>query len=123
MSQTGRATVLLMYKFAFLFSDEVVAGSVATITTLVTDLCVVSLEGLVLFDTIWNIQQTNLHKVTTGFKTLLYQFSGAPNVTFRTISVRKTTSRIFGTFVVKISCLPASPRIFEHLKNGLIAHF
>ena len=27
-------------------------------------------------------------------------------------------SRIFGTVVVKISCLPASPRIFEHLKHG-----
>ena len=23
----------------------------------------------------------------------------------------------------KICCLPASPRIFEHLKNGIIAHF
>ena len=22
----------------------------------------------------------------------------------------------------KISCLPASPRVFEHLKNGIIAH-
>ena len=32
-------------------------------------------------------------------------------------------SRIFGTFVVKISCLPASPRIFEHLKNDITAHF
>ena len=33
-------------------------------------------------------------------------------------------SRIFGTFVViYISCLPASPRIFEHPKNGIIAHF
>ena len=31
-------------------------------------------------------------------------------------------SRIFGTFIV-ILCLPASPRIFEHLKNGIIAHF
>ena len=31
-------------------------------------------------------------------------------------------SRIFGTFVVKfLACLP--PRIFEHLKNGIIAHF
>ena len=56
MSQTGRATVLLVYKFAFLFSDEVVAGSVAMVTTSVTDLCVVSLEGLVLFDTVWNLQ-------------------------------------------------------------------
>ena len=33
-------------------------------------------------------------------------------------------SRIFGTFVVtEISCLPASRKIFEHLKNGIIAHF
>ena len=33
-------------------------------------------------------------------------------------------SRIFGTlFCRKISCLPASPRIFEHLKNCIIAHF
>ena len=23
----------------------------------------------------------------------------------------------------QISCLPASPRIYEHLKNGIIAHF
>ena len=23
----------------------------------------------------------------------------------------------------KMSCLPASPTIFEHLKNGIIAHF
>ena len=32
-------------------------------------------------------------------------------------------SRIFGTFVVKfIACL-VSPRIFEHPKNSIIAHF
>ena len=30
-------------------------------------------------------------------------------------------SRIFGTFVVKfLACLPACPRIFEHLKNGIL---
>ena len=56
MSQMGRVTVLLMYKFSFLFGDEVVAGSVATVTTSATDLCAVSLEGLVLFDTVWNLQ-------------------------------------------------------------------
>ena len=56
MSQTGRATVLLMEKFVFSFSDEVVAGSIPTATTSVMDLCIVSLEGLVLFDTIWNLQ-------------------------------------------------------------------
>ena len=32
-------------------------------------------------------------------------------------------SRIFGAFFVKIFCLPASPKIFEHLKNGIIDHF
>ena len=31
-------------------------------------------------------------------------------------------SRIFGTFVVKFLS-PASPRIFEQLTNGIIAHF
>ena len=33
-------------------------------------------------------------------------------------------SRIFRTlFCCKIACLPASPRIFEHLKNAITAHF
>ena len=33
-------------------------------------------------------------------------------------------SRIFGTlFCCKLSCLPASPKIFERLKNGIIAPF
>ena len=32
-------------------------------------------------------------------------------------------SIIFGTFVVKfLACLP-SPRLFEHLKNGIMAYF
>ena len=42
-----------------------------------------------------------------------------------TCSVDDLRSRIFGTFVAKfleISCLPASPGIFEHLKKGIIAH-
>ena len=39
----------------------------------------------------------------------------APNDNFRKISVRNIFS--------KISCLTASPRIFEHLKNGIIAYF
>ena len=29
----------------------------------------------------------------------------------------------FRNICCKISCLPASPRIFEHLKSGIIAHF
>ena len=31
-------------------------------------------------------------------------------------------SRIFGNFFFLISCLLASPRIFEHLKNCIIVH-
>ena len=50
--------------------------------------------------------------------------SGAPNDNFRKISVRKTICDLeFSEHLFKISCLPASPRIFEHLKNGIIAHF
>ena len=36
--------------------------------------------------------------------------------------LRKVVSLFLGTFC-KISCLSASPRIFEHLKNGIHAHF
>ena len=52
--------------------------------------------------------------------------SGAPNENFRKniCSEDDLRSRIFGTlFCCKISCLPASPRIFKHLKNGKITHF
>ena len=51
--------------------------------------------------------------------------SGAPNGNFREniCSEDHLRTRIFGTFVVKFSCLPASPRIFEHLQNGIITHF
>ena len=47
-------------------------------------------------------------------------YSGAPNVKFWKISVRKTIWD--WDICCKISCLPASPRIFEHLKNVIIAH-
>ena len=49
------------------------------------------------------------------------QFAGehAPNVNFRKKSVRKTIWDLeFRNICCKISCLPASPKIFEHLKNG-----
>ena len=51
---------------------------------------------------------------------------GAPNDNFRknVCSEDDLISRIFETFVVKfLACLPASPRIFEHLKMGVIGHF
>ena len=48
--------------------------------------------------------------------------TGAPNGNFREniCSEDDLRTRIFGTLV---SCLPASPRIFEHLQNGIITHF
>ena len=54
-----------------------------------------------------------------------FGISGAPNDNFRKniCSEDNLRSRIFETFCCKISCLPASPRIFEHLRNGIIAHF
>ena len=51
--------------------------------------------------------------------------AGAPNDNFRKniCSEDDLRSRIFETFFCKISCLSASPRIFEHVKNGMIAYF
>ena len=50
--------------------------------------------------------------------------SGAPKVNFRKISVRKTIGDLeFSEHYCKIPSLPASPRIFEHLQNDIIAHF
>ena len=60
------------------------------------------------------------------FKTTprLGDYSGAPNVNFRKITVRTTIWELeLSKHLCKISCLPSSPRIFEHLKNGIIAHF
>ena len=56
------------------------------------------------------------------------RYTGAPNGNFRKnpkISVRKTRfeNYNFRSICCKISCLPASPRIFEHLQNGIITHF
>ena len=52
------------------------------------------------------------------------QFSGAPNVNFRKISFgRRFEIQNFRNICCKVSSLPASPRILEHLKNGISAHF
>ena len=62
----------------------------------------------------------------TGSEAFPLSISGAPNVNFRKISLRKTIwdlefSEHF--FVKFLACLPPSPRIFEHLKYGIISHF
>ena len=50
--------------------------------------------------------------------------TGAPNVNFRKIYVRKTIWDLeFSKHFCKISCLPASLRIFEPPKNGIISYF
>ena len=49
---------------------------------------------------------------------------GHPTVIFGKISVRKTIWELeFSNICCKISCLPAPPRIFEHLQNAIITHF
>ena len=51
-------------------------------------------------------------------------YQGHPTFSENICSEDDLRSSIFGTLVVKfLACLPASPRIFEHLKNGVIAHF
>ena len=59
------------------------------------------------------------HQVTSGYsiRGTQRQFSG------NMCSEDDLRSRIFGTFVVKFLSLPTSPRIFERLQNGIIAHF
>ena len=55
---------------------------------------------------------------------LWLNIQGHPTTIFGKTSVRKTTWDLeFRNICCKISCFPASPRIFEHLKNGKIAHF
>ena len=60
---------------------------------------------------------------TTDYNTANTQ--GHTTAIFRKISVRKTILdlKFLEHICCKISCLPASPRIFEHLQNGIITHF
>ena len=60
------------------------------------------------------IWTTNKHKTLRGTQR---QFS--ENYLFG----RRFAICNFRNICCKISCLPASPRIFEHLKNGIIAYF
>ena len=79
------------------------------------------------------ISQTSLRsvckRVEVSSQTLRSQFAtvisqGTQRQFYNICSEDHLRSRIFGTFVVKcLACLPASPRIFEHLKNGIIADF
>ena len=64
-------------------------------------------------------------RTLTGSEAFPLSISGAPNVNFRKISVLNTIWDLEFSehFFWKISCLPASPRIFEHLKYGIIGHF
>ena len=53
------------------------------------------------------------------------QITGAPNVNFflKYLFGRRFEIQNFRNICCKISCLPAFPRIFQHLKNGIITHF
>ena len=55
---------------------------------------------------------------------LLANFQGHPTSIFgKYLFGRRFEIQNFQNICCKISCLSASPRIFEHLKNGIIAHF
>ena len=51
--------------------------------------------------------------------------TGTPNGNFQEniCSEDDLRTRNFRNICCKISCLPASPRIFEHLQNGIITLF
>ena len=54
----------------------------------------------------------------------LYFFQGHPTTIFgKSLFGRRFEIYNFRNICCKISCLPASPRIFEHLNNGIIAYF
>ena len=62
-------------------------------------------------------------KLSKVFKLLLIK-QGHPTSIFGKYLVRRRFEiQNFGNICCKISCLPASARIFEHLKNGISPHF
>ena len=63
--------------------------------------------------------------VFTGSTCVWKTQSGAANVNLRKTSVRKMIWDLEFSehFLSNFLLLPASPRIFKHLKNGIIAHF
>ena len=48
---------------------------------------------------------------------------GHPTSIFEKYLFGRRFVKNFRNICFKMSCLPASPRIFEHLKKGIIAHF
>ena len=62
------------------------------------------------------------YKNTINTQTPSYQ--GHPTAIFgKYLFGRRFEIYNFRNICCKISCLPASPRIFEHLQNGIITHF
>ena len=57
-------------------------------------------------------------------KSRRHNYQGHPTSIFgKYLFGRRFEIQSFRNICCKISCLPASPRIFEHLKKGIIAHF
>ena len=87
---------------------------------------------------IWCIRKARFFKVAYStvsnnyiYRTSVYTeyFTECPRGTQRQFSGKYLFGRRFETrynfrnICCKISCLPASPRIFEHLQSGIITHF
>ena len=84
----------------------------------------------------WPFVEVRLYNTGIGIRTTLYRSLIATSVNnwIMFLIVQGHPTSVFGKYLFgrrfeirniccKISCLPASPRIFEHLKNGIIAHF
>ena len=69
----------------------------------------------------WSGKTGNYKKLVFMF----FMFHRKPNVIFfgKYLFGRRFEIQNFRNICCKISCLLASPRIFEHLKKGVIAHF
>ena len=74
---------------------------------------------------VWLIKRDRRRTFKPLFNAFSNLCSGAPNGNFREniCSEDDLRTRIFGAFAVKFLACLQSPRIFEHLQNGITTHF
>ena len=81
------------------------------------DIVIGFMDFYYVFDTFLGLKLTPYKDLKDCISYTCTYISWEPNVNFRKISVRRDDLKI------KISCLPASPRISEHPKNCTLVHF
>ena len=66
----------------------------------------------------------DVNRLSINFTKTNFMIQGHPTTIFgKYLFGRRFKIYTFRNICCKISCLPASPRIFENLKNGIIAYF